>query len=66
MRIVVNGEDRSIPDGATVLVLLHSLGIEPKRIAVEVNGRVVPSREHGGVTLEERDRIEIVQFVGGG
>ena len=66
MRIVVNGEDRSIPDGATVLALLHSLGIEPKRIAVEVNDRVVSSREHDGLTLKERDRIEIVQFVGGG
>ncbi len=66
MRIFVNGEDRLIPDGATVLALLHSLGIEPKRIAVEVNGRVVSSREHDGLRLKERDRIEIVQFVGGG
>ncbi|MCZ6695324.1 MAG: sulfur carrier protein ThiS [Acidobacteria bacterium] len=66
MRVVVNGEDRSIPGGATIIVLLHSLGLEPKRIAVEVNGRIVPSREHGEVALKECDRIEIVQFVGGG
>ena len=66
MQIVVNGEERSIPAGATVLTLLHSLGIEPKRIAVEVNGRVVSSREHDGLTLNELDHVEIVQFVGGG
>jgi thiamine biosynthesis protein ThiS len=66
MRVLVNGREREAPEEATVLALLELVGVEPRRIAVEVNGRVVPARDLARVALRDRDRVEIVQFVGGG
>jgi sulfur carrier protein len=66
MQIVVNGERREVPDGTTVASLLAVVGIEQKRVAVEVNEQVVPKARHAETTLRETDRVEIVTFVGGG
>ena len=66
MRIVVNGREREAPEETTVLVLLEMVGVAPRRIAVEVNGHVVSARDLAWVALRDRDRVEIVQFVGGG
>ncbi|MCA2977481.1 MAG: sulfur carrier protein ThiS [Myxococcaceae bacterium] len=66
MQIVVNGERRQVPEGTTVAALLTALSIEPRRVAVELNERVVPKARHAETTLGEADRLEIVTFVGGG
>jgi thiamine biosynthesis protein ThiS len=66
MRVVVNGEPRTVKDGATVLELLRSLGFGEVRVAVEVNRHVVPRARHEAHELGEGDTVEIVQFVGGG
>ncbi len=66
MRIMVNGEPREARGGWTLLELLRAMGVEKDRIAVELNGRVVRARELDAVALKERDRVEIVRFVGGG
>ena len=66
MTIVVNGEDRETRPGTTVMALLETLGLAPGRVAVEVNGRILRREEFGRVTFAERDRVEIVQLVGGG
>jgi thiamine biosynthesis protein ThiS len=64
--VVLNGRDQEAPDGATVLALLETVGVRPGQVAVEVNGRIVRRAEFSRVTLSERDRIEVVHFVGGG
>ena len=66
MIVVVNGEERAAPAGATALALLEMIGLPPGRVAVELNGRVLPRVDLMRVVLQERDRIEVVQFVGGG
>ena len=66
MEISVNGESRTVSDGATVAVLLGDLGITEGRIAVELNRQIVPRAEHGAARLAEGDKVEIVTFVGGG
>lgn len=66
MRIVVNGEERSVPDGTTVAALLGELGLEPGAVVVEHNREIVARDDVEGVRLEEGDRLEIVRFVGGG
>ena len=66
MNLVVNGEPRDAPPGATVLALLESLGCPPGRVAVEVNGEILKRAEFGRARLRDGDRIEVVQFVGGG
>jgi sulfur carrier protein len=42
------------------------MGLEGKRIAVEVNGEVVPRSRWGAALLADGDRVEIVGAVGGG
>ena len=66
MRIEINGERRDIADGATIAEMLAALGIEPEGVAIERNRAIVPRSTFGAVALAAGDRVEIVQFVGGG
>ncbi len=65
MRIQVNGEDRET-QATTVLELVLELSLDPRKVAVERNLEIVPRSLHEITTLAEGDRIELVQFVGGG
>ena len=66
MRVTVNGEVREAPDSATLADLLASLGIESARVAVERNLEIAPKSLWTAIPLADGDRLEIVQFVGGG
>jgi len=66
MVLTVNGESVSLPDGGTVEELLEQQGLGQAACAVEVNGGLVPKREHREYVLEEGDRVEVVTLVGGG
>ncbi len=62
----INGETRSVPPLATVRELLKFLGVGEERVAVEVYRRFVRRGEWDEPAVSDRDKIEIVQFVGGG
>ena len=66
MKIQVNGELREFPAGVTIEGLIVALGLEPTRVAVELNGEVVRRHDWATTTLRDDDRVEIVHFVGGG
>ena len=66
MRVTLNGAEREVPDGTTVLALLEGAGIDRRRCAVEVNLEVVPKTRHGERPLAPGDRVEVVTMVGGG
>lgn len=66
MEVVLNGEPRALPDGATVAALLDELGLAGRRVAVEINAGIVHRAEYEARTIAPGDRIEVVQFVGGG
>lgn len=65
MHITLNGEDREIK-ALGVADLIAELGLDPRKVAVERNLQIVPRSLHGQTALCDGDRIEIVQFVGGG
>lgn len=65
MRIQVNGEDREVA-ATTVRELVEELGFDVRKVAVERNLAIVPRSLHAETALVEGDRIELVQFVGGG
>ncbi len=65
MRIQVNGELREVR-AATILALVEELGLDVRKVAVERNLEIVPKSLHAGTALADGDRIELVQFVGGG
>ncbi|MEK7407358.1 MAG: sulfur carrier protein ThiS [Acidobacteriota bacterium] len=66
VEIVINGEGRTVPEGLTVLGLLESLGLDPGRVAVELDREIVRPPAWAGLVLEPGARLEIVHFVGGG
>jgi thiamine biosynthesis protein ThiS len=66
MRVEINGEARDIEAGTTIVTLLASLGLAGRPVAVERNALIVPRAEHAQTTLGEGDKLELVQFVGGG
>ena len=66
LKIIINGDPADIRDGSTVAGLLEDLQIGRDRVAVEVGLEIVPKARYDTHTLLEGDRVEIVQFVGGG
>jgi thiamine biosynthesis protein ThiS len=64
--IVVNGEPRTTSEGQTVLGLLGELQLDPSRVAVELDRRIVKQPLWPSTTLGRGAQLEIVQFVGGG
>jgi thiamine biosynthesis protein ThiS len=66
MRIFLNGEAREIADGTSILDLVAALTDDPRGIAIERNLEIVPKAEHAATMLVDGDRLEVVQFVGGG
>jgi thiamine biosynthesis protein ThiS len=66
IEIVVNGDPRRLPEGLTLLGLLRELELEPARVAIELDRRIVKQGEWAGTVLQPGARLEIVQFVGGG
>ena len=65
MKVNINGEMREI-GGQSVLQLLESLSIDPRKVAVERNLEILPKGEYAATQLVDGDSIEIVHFVGGG
>jgi sulfur carrier protein len=66
MKVILNGESADIRDNSTVGALLEELRIGRERVAVEVGLEIVPKKDYDLHCLREGDKIEIVQFVGGG
>lgn len=66
MRLMINGEERSFEGIADVAALVRALGLDPRKVAVERNLEIVPRSTYAGVSIADGDRVEIVQFVGGG
>jgi hypothetical protein len=66
VQVIVNGENRNIPEGETILGLLRTLEISPERVAVELDRKIVKRGQWELTALRDGARLEIVQFVGGG
>ena len=66
MKIIVNGEEKNLDHPMTVSQLLADMGVADKRVAVEVNLEIVPRSEHNQFQLNNADRVEVVQAIGGG
>lgn len=64
--MLVNGVTTDIGDARNVADVVERLGLAGKRIAVEMNGRIVPRSAYGSTPIADVDRLEIVGAVGGG
>ena len=66
MRLMINGEARTFEGIADVAGLVRALGLDPRKVAVEHNLEIVPRSTYARALIADGDRVEIVQFVGGG
>ena len=66
MTLTINGETRVFGAVGDLAALVASLGLDPRKVAVERNLEIVPRSAYGSTVLAEGDRIEIVHFIGGG
>lgn len=66
MNIMINGEPRTLEDDLNLQQLIAMLGLENRRLAIEVNQAIVPRSEHANTILTQGDKVEIVQAIGGG
>ena len=66
MTVIVNGNERTVEEGATLLALLQQLDLEGKVMAAAVNMEIVKQDQWDVHTLVEGDKLELLDFVGGG
>jgi thiamine biosynthesis protein ThiS len=66
VHIVLNGEQREVPENVTVLGLLRHIEIAPERVAVELDREIVRKQDWERAVVRPGAQIEVVMFVGGG
>ena len=66
IKITINGIEKEIPQNTTIKALLSSLGVLDKTMAVAVNMKIVKKDEWDKFVINEGDKIEALNFVGGG
>ena len=66
IEIKVNGEPMQFASPVAVAELIEHMALHGKRIAVEVNGEIVPASHHDQHQLGQGDQVEIVGAIGGG
>jgi sulfur carrier protein len=66
VQVTINGETRELPDGTTAVGLVELMGLTGQRLAIEVNGEIVPASTHKTHDFHPGDTVEIVHAVGGG
>ncbi len=65
-KIQLNGDPYEINDGTNLNELLNKLKIKKNKVAIEVNGEIVEKNKYPNLILNKGDKVEIVQFIGGG
>ena len=65
-KIQLNGKKISINTNFSVRDLVKKYRLKEKKIAIELNGTILPKQYYGKKKLKNNDKIEVVQFVGGG
>ncbi len=66
MKILINGEEKKFEDGVTLAYVLKELDLVTKVMAAAVNMEIVKQDNWGHYKLSDGDRLELLDFVGGG
>ena len=65
-RIQLNGRKLELKNKQTIFELLKRYKIDSKKIALELNGKIINRNKYKIVYVKSKDKIEIVHFIGGG
>jgi len=66
MNIILNGETKDVTNNITLLEVIKKYNLEGKVMAAAVNMEVVKQDSWGECSLKEGDKVELLDFVGGG
>lgn len=66
MHALINGKPTEITADTTLADLLRQLELAGRRVAVELNGTIVPRSRHAEQRVADGDQVEIVHAIGGG
>ena len=65
-KIQINGKKIEVKQNLSILDVLKKYKLNGKTVAIELNGKILPQNKHNSRKLKNNDKIEIVQFIGGG
>jgi len=66
MNLIVNGEEKNFTENSTLQAIISELQIEDKVMAAAVNMEIVKKNEWNNYIVKNDDKLELLQFVGGG
>ncbi len=66
IKIKVNGKFKTVLNNSKLSDLLKNLKIPIKKVAIELNQEIIDKKRSNNIKLKKNDKIEIVQFIGGG
>ena len=65
-KIQLNGSKLELKKKYSIFALLKKYKVDGKKAAVELNGKIINRNKHKSVYIKNKDKIEIVHFIGGG
>ena len=66
MILIINGQPKTIPDGASLQAAVALLCKNPGLVIAELNGAIIERAQWAATCLNANDRLELITFVGGG
>ena len=65
-KIQLNGKKLELKKNHSILKLLKKYKMDSKKIAVELNGKIINRNKYKLTYVKDKDKMEIVHFIGGG
>tara|TARA_B100000941_G_C28143195_1_gene368805 strand:- start:275 stop:478 length:204 start_codon:yes stop_codon:yes gene_type:complete len=65
-KIQINGRKIALKQNFSISDVLKKYKLNKKKVAIELNGKILPQTMYNSKKLKSNDKIEIVQFIGGG
>jgi thiamine biosynthesis protein ThiS len=66
MRIILNGETRSVGEPTTIFALVRELNLVPATLLIEHNGLALHREEWNSRAVHDGDKVEFIRVVAGG
>ena len=66
IKINLNGKTLSLNKGTSVYKVIKNIRLQPNKIAIELNRKIINKKNMNKIFLKNKDKIEIVHFIGGG
>ena len=66
IKINLNGKTLSLDKGTSVYKVIRNIKLQPNKIAIELNRKIINKKNINKIFLKNKDKIEIVHFIGGG